>query len=78
MNGVDRWCERSAECAGTFEVDACVDVFRTTDRSDCTYDPEMGKACYDELQEAACIEDELLGTSTLEVPESCDLAYLCP
>jgi hypothetical protein len=78
VRGVERWCDRSAECAGTFEPDACIDAFRTTDRSDCTYDPEMGEACYDALEEAACVEDELLGTFTLEVPEACDATYACP
>ncbi len=78
VKGVDRWCELSAECAGTFEKDACIDVFRSTDREGCTYDPAAAGDCYAELPEAACIEDELLGLSTLEVPAACELVYDCP
>ena len=78
VNGVDLWCERSAECDGGFEKDACVDVFRTTDRSACTYDAEQGLACFQDLPEAACVEDDLLDIRYLEVPESCEAVYSCP
>jgi hypothetical protein len=78
VNGVERWCEYSSECAGTFETQACIDVFRSTDRSACTYDPDAAATCWSELPDALCIDDEVLLVRYLEVPEACEAAYDCP
>ena len=78
VKGVDRWCELSADCDGGFDKEACIDVFRSTDRSGCTYDPESAATCYEALPDAMCVEDELLDLRYLEVPESCEAVYDCP
>ena len=77
VDGVDRWCEHSAACSGTFEPEACVDVLRSQDRTGCTYDEDAGKRCYDELETAECFDDPLLDLAVLVVPESCERAYAC-
>lgn len=77
VDGIDRWCERSAECSGTFEPASCVDVLRAQDRSGCTYDPVAGKLCFDELEAAECFDDPNLDLPVLVVPVSCDEAYVC-
>ncbi|MEZ4316631.1 MAG: hypothetical protein R3F61_03985 [Myxococcota bacterium] len=78
VKGVDRWCEQSAACAGVFDKEACIDVFRSTDRSGCTYDEEAASECYSVLPEAQCIDDDVLGIRYLEVPEACEAVYDCP
>lgn len=77
VKAVDRWCELSAACAGTFDAETCVDVIRTTDRTGCTYDPVAGRDCFDQLPDAACVEDDVLDVRYLDVPEACELAYTC-
>ena len=78
VKGVDRWCELSAECAGTFEKDACIDVMRLPDRSACEYDTVSAQDCYDQLPEAQCIDDDVLGTRYLDVPGACEAVWYCP
>lgn len=77
VDGVGLWCERSAECAGSFDATTCVDVFRSTDRSSCDYDPAAAKECFAALPDAACIEDAPFELMVLDVPASCESAYIC-
>lgn len=77
VKAVGRWCELSAQCAGTFDAQACVDVIRSTDRTGCDYDPVAGEQCWTELAEATCVEDDLLDVRYLDVPPACEAAYLC-
>ena len=77
VDGIGLWCDRSAECSGTFESQSCIDVLRGQDRAGCIYDPAAGKQCFDELEEAECFDDPLLDLPVLVVPEACDVAYTC-
>ncbi len=77
VNSVEPWCERPAECAGTFEAATCVDVFRSTDRTGCDYDPEAARECHDALETAACIEDSPFELMILDVPAACESVYVC-
>lgn len=77
VKGVGRWCDLSAQCAGTFTAEACVDVIRSTDRSGCDYDPVAGEQCFGELAAATCVEDDLLDVRYLDVPASCEATWVC-
>ena len=77
VDGFQLWCERSADCTGTFEVDACIDVMRSTDRSSCSFDSAAAQQCTAELEDAKCVDDPLLDLPVLQVPESCDAVWTC-
>lgn len=77
VKGLGRWCDQSAACAGTFEASTCVDVFRTTDRTGCDYDPAAARDCFQELPDAACLEDDVLDVRYLDVPAACERVYAC-
>ena len=59
VDGIDRWCEQSSACSGTFEPTACVDELRSQDRTGCTYDDAAGKQCFEDLETAECLDDPL-------------------
>lgn len=77
VKGIERWCEASSECSGTFETQSCIDVMRSQDRSGCDYDAEAAADCYEALETAGCDDDPLLDLAVLVVPEACDAVYVC-
>jgi hypothetical protein len=76
--GIERICEQASACAGTYDAAACVDALRTTDRSECDYDPAAAKACANTVEEARCVAREPFAVQELELPEDCQAAYDCP
>lgn len=75
--GIERMCEAAAACAGSFEATTCVDRLRSTDRSDCDYDPKAAGDCMAEVEEAECGTVAPYGIAQLQLPSACLEVYGC-
>lgn len=73
--GIQRLCEQASACAGTYEVRACLDHLRGSDRSACDYDGAAAKDCARDLEEAACEQRAPFDLYELAMPESCTLVW---
>lgn len=68
-------CEQAANCVATFQTAACIDDVRAIDRSMCDYDPSAARDCFKELEDAPCVSNGDVGTTSIELPESCAIVY---
>ena len=71
VDGLQRLCEQEVLCAeNRFDLTACVDHVRATDRSGCDYDPKAARACYRAL-DTSCTPGVLADPGALTSPELC-------
>lgn len=76
QKGFKRWCVQANACDEAVDVDACVETLRSTDRTDCVYDPVAGQACFDALREVTCL-DVGLEVRVIDVPRDCEDTWVC-
>ena len=74
--GLEEWCTASADCEGTYDVDACIDHIRAVDRDGCDYDPSAAAQCIDALDAATCEPLPALGTFAFEPDPACDSIWV--
>lgn len=74
--GWKRWCQQANNCDPGVDVDTCIETLRSTERTDCVYDPVAAETCFDALVSVTCI-DLGLDVRVIDVPESCEQTWVC-